>query len=43
MNTNTRTKTRSPLKRKPLRNPGESIQIEMERLLEEKLIPILGI
>jgi hypothetical protein len=31
--------TRSPLKRKPLRNPGESIQLEMENLLENEVLP----
>jgi hypothetical protein len=32
---------RSPLKRKPLRNPGESIQVEIDRLFEEEIIPNL--
>lgn len=31
----------SPLKRKPLRNPGESLQQDMERLLEDKVMPDL--
>lgn len=31
--------TRSPLKKKPLRNPGESIQQEMETLLENEVLP----
>jgi hypothetical protein len=31
--------TRSPLKKKPLRNPGESIQREMENLLDSEVLP----
>lgn len=30
---------RSPLKRKPLRNPGESLQEERQRLIEDEWIP----
>jgi len=32
---------RSPFKRKPLRMPGQSIQDEMNRLLEDRMIPIV--
>ena len=30
---------RSPLKQKPLRNPGESVQLERQRLIEDEWIP----
>jgi hypothetical protein len=32
---------RSPFKRKPLRFPGQSVQDEMNRLLEDRMVPIL--
>ena len=32
---------RSPFKRKPLRLPGQSVQREMDRLLEDRMLPIL--
>ncbi len=32
---------RSPLKQKPLRRPGQSVQREMDRLLEDWLLPII--
>jgi hypothetical protein len=38
----TRNEKRSPLKVKPLRNPGESLQEEMERLLDDELMPYAG-
>jgi hypothetical protein len=31
--------TRSPIRRKPLRNPGESLQLEMESLFDTKVLP----
>lgn len=31
--------TRSPLKHKPLRNPGESLEEERQRLIEDKVMP----
>jgi hypothetical protein len=34
-------KKRSPLKRKPLRNPGESLQEAMQQLLDERAVPAL--
>lgn len=36
-----RPKQRSPLKRQPLRSPGQSVQQEMHRLLEDRMLPIL--
>jgi hypothetical protein len=32
---------RSPFKRQPLRSPGQSVQREMDRLLEDRMLPIL--
>jgi hypothetical protein len=32
---------KSPLKRKPMNSPGESLQREMERLLSEDFFPLL--
>lgn len=32
---------RSPLKEKPLRNPGESVQEELDSLLQEELMPVI--
>jgi hypothetical protein len=37
----TNRKSRTPLERKPLRNPGESIQLERSRLMEEEFAPAL--
>jgi len=34
-------KTRSPLERKPLRNPGESLHRKREELVEDELTPTL--
>ena len=34
---------RSPLKRKPLRNPGESLQQERQRLIEDEWIPYVSV
>lgn len=36
-----KTKSRSPLERRPLRNPGESIQHERSRLMEDEFVPAL--
>jgi nuclease-like protein len=32
---------RSPLKQKPLRRPGQSVQREMDRLVEDRLLPLM--
>jgi hypothetical protein len=34
---------RSPLKRKPLRNPGESLQEEIQRVLDSRQLPLIVI
>jgi hypothetical protein len=39
---NNKKETRSPIKQKPLRNPGQSLDREIERLLEEEIYPYLG-
>ena len=31
---------RSPLKQKPLRNPGESVQEDIQRVLEGQMLPL---
>lgn len=39
MSETTEKSKRSPLKRRPLRNPGESLQEEMARVLEDQIMP----
>lgn len=36
---NKKNEKRSPLKRQPLRNPGESLERELDRLYEEEILP----
>jgi hypothetical protein len=39
MNMSKMQKKRSPLKEKPLRNPGDSLQEEIQRLIDDQLLP----
>jgi hypothetical protein len=41
MSKSTKPKTKSPLKGKPLRNPGQSLDEELERLVDDNVVPYI--